>query len=270
MNYLDVIFIALIEGITEFIPVSSTGHMIIYTHFAGINDNDINSFIIFIQVGAILAVLNHYRALFIELFLDFKNKKTTEFLLNTRFPSILHLVISTTPAVIAGLLFYDLFRNILFGAYAVSIGLIVGGIIMIIVEKLKKQYYINNLKQITLRQALYIGIGQCFSLWPGISRSGATITTGIILGIKHKSAADYSFILALPILMLAACYDLYKNWQHLTASLLPFFITGCILAFIVSLFSIKFFLKILPQYKLMPFGFYRIIIGFIILYFLSY
>ncbi|MBU2514298.1 undecaprenyl-diphosphate phosphatase [bacterium] len=266
--YLSAVIIAIVEGLTEFIPISSTGHMILVGDLLAFTGEKAATFEIFIQLGAILAAFLIYK----DKFLGLIPKKhggnwLTQILKGETSPTGLHLVWAILPIALAGLLLHKTIKTHLFSPITVAIGLIVGGVLMIIVERLPIKQSVETVEKISIRQALIIGIGQCFAIWPGMSRSGSTMITGLLLGVKHKAAADFSFIIAVPVMCAAVGYDLLKSWHFLELGDLPYFLIGFLVAFIVGWLSIKWFLSILERLKLMPFGIYRVILGGICLWF---
>ena len=254
------IILALIEGVTEFIPVSSTGHMILVGNWIEFTGEKAAAFEIFIQLGAILAVVVIYKDKFLGLIPRKNPEKSiiSSFLNGDEHPTVLHFLAGITPILIAGLLMHGVIKTYLFSPITVAIGLIVGGILMIIVEKLPIQMKVEQVENITLRQAFIIGIGQCLAVWPGMSRSGSTMITSLCLGIRHRPAADFSFLIAVPVMCAAVAYDLLKSWKFLEVDDLIYFGIGFLVAFVVAWLSIKWFLQILTKIKLIPFGIYRI------------
>jgi len=266
--YLQTILIAVIEGLTEFIPVSSTGHMILFGNFIQFTGEKAATFQIFIQAGAILAVVFIYRERFLGLLprkLNPSDISRSLFNGDTH-PTGLHMLLSITPILIVGFSLYSIIKSHLFSPVTVSLGLIVGGILMVIVEYLPIRYSVFKLEDINYRQSFLVGLGQCLAVWPGMSRSGSTMITGLLLGIKHKPIADFSFIIAVPVMFAAVSYDLMKSWRLLELSDAGYFIIGFLIAFGVAWVSIKWFLRVLTRVRLIPFGIYRIIIGCISLW----
>ncbi|MCL4132127.1 UNVERIFIED_CONTAM: hypothetical protein GTU68_001790, partial [Idotea baltica] len=247
---LSAVLLGILEGVTEFIPVSSTGHLILFSNLIDFTGEKEKTFSIFIQLGAILAVVFLYCA---------KNFNGLD--------GILKLLVAFLPAAIMGLLFYKYIKTKLFYPLPVSIALIIGGIIMIIIKD-KSKNSTSSLDNVTYKQALVIGLFQCFSLCPGVSRSGSTIIGGMLSGLNKKTAADFSFILAVPIMLAAVSFDLLKSIDILSFSDIPIFLVGFIASFISAYFAIKFFIKILVKFSLKPFGYYRIVIGLICIFIL--
>ena len=249
MNTLQAIILAIIEGITEFLPVSSTGHMIIASSFFGIeHDKFTKLFTIVIQLGAILSVVVLYFKRFFQSF-DFYFK----------------LFVAFIPAVVLGLLFSKKIDALLENPVTVAVSLLIGGILL-----LKVDDWFNNSQEteITYLKALKIGLFQCIAMIPGVSRSGATIVGGMSQKLTRTSAAEFSFFLAVPTMLGATvkkCYDFYKDGLVLTHDQINYLIIGNIVAFIVALLAIKTFIGFLSRRGFKLFGYYRIIAGIILL-----
>lgn len=227
-----------------------------------------NTFKIVIQLGSILAVVVIFKNRFIDL-LGLKKSDHHTGHQRERL-KLSQVVVGLIPAGVLGLLFEDMIDQHLFSLETVLIGLLLGSFLMIIADKYAPQSAeANTVDRITYRQAFTVGLIQCFSLWPGFSRSGATISGGVLMGMNHRTAADFTFIMAVPIMMGASGISLLKNWQYFTIEALPFFIVGFMSAFIFALFSIKFFLKLIDRVKLVPFAVYRIVLV-IVIYFIYF
>ncbi len=266
--YLKAILIAVVEGLTEFIPVSSTGHMILIGNFIQFTGENAATFEIFIQAGAILAVVMIYWSTFVS-FIPSKLAPRQIFnsiFMGESYPTGVHILLAITPIMIIGFLLYNIIKSHLFSPITVSIGLIVGGILMIVVELLPIKQTITRMEDITYRQSFLIGLGQCLAVWPGMSRSGSTMITGLLLGIKHKPIADFSFIIAVPVMFAAVTFDILKSLSFLKIADIGYFGIGFIVAFFVAWASIKWFLNILTKVRLVPFGVYRIVLGCISLW----
>lgn len=249
------IFLGIVEGITEFIPVSSTGHLILTQSLFHLDAIRNDSFHIAIQLGAILAVLWLYRDFFWGMLKSNNGAKQRWGI----------LIVATLPALISGALCYSYIKA-LFSPLVVACSLGVGGVIMLLVEKgLKPVPTTRLLDKITLRQAFIVGIAQCAALIPGTSRSGATIVGGLIAKLDYASAASFSFILAVPIMVAAVGYDLLRSLNTLSLNDFKLIAVGLITAFIVASLSIKFLIAVLPKSKLFPFAIYRIVVSFLLL-----
>jgi undecaprenyl-diphosphatase len=268
LTIIKAIILGIVEGLTEFAPVSSTGHMVIVDdmwlqskQFLG--KYAANTFKIVIQLGSILAVVIIFRDRFIDLLGLARSKKAAGHTPNRL--KLTQVIVGLIPAGVLGVLFEDYIDEHLFSTATVLIGLVIGAVLMIIADKFGPENpKVHTVDQITYKQALTVGLFQCFSLWPGFSRSGSTISGGVLLGMSHRAAADFTFIMAVPIMAGASFLSLLKNWQYFTLDALPFFIAGFISAFVFALVSIRFFLKLINRIKLVPFAIYRIVLAFIV------
>ena len=252
MTILQAIILAIIEGLTEFLPVSSTGHMILGSSLMGIqSDNFVKLFTVAIQFGAILSVIVLYFKRFFQS-LDFYFK----------------LLVAFTPAMFFGLLLSNKIDQLLESPLTVAIALLIGGIILLFVDKWFKNGTINDTSQINYSTALKIGLFQCLSMIPGTSRSAATIVGGMTQNLTRKAAAEFSFFLAVPTMFGATAkklYDFYQDGYQISASEVRLLITGNIIAFIVAMLAIKYFISFLQTRGFRLFGWYRIIVGGILL-----
>jgi undecaprenyl-diphosphatase len=217
-----------------------------------------------IQLGSILAVVVTFKDRIIDLLGMGRIKSKLSGQGGSRL-KLSQVFVGLIPAGIFGVLLEDYIDEYLFSTETVLIGLVIGAIFMIIADRFgPKTPKIQTVDQITYKQALTIGLIQCLSLWPGFSRSGSTISGGVLLGLSHRAAADFTFIMAVPIMAGASFLSLLKNWQYMTMDALPFFIAGFISAFVFALISIRFFLKLIDKIKLVPFAIYRILLALII------
>lgn len=266
---LKAIILGIVEGLTEFAPVSSTGHMVIVDDMWLQSEQFLtkyvaNTFKIVIQLGSILAVIIIFKDRFLDLLGLKKMKKEGEGRRTQRL-KLSQVIVGLLPAGVLGVLFDDYIDDHLFSTATVLIGLVIGAILMIVADLLgPKQPKVETADQITYKQALAIGLFQCLSLWPGFSRSGSTISGGVLLGLSHRAAADFTFIMAVPIMFGASALSLMKNWEYFTLDALPFFIAGFISSFVFALISIRFFLKLINKIKLVPFAIYRIVLALVI------
>lgn len=268
IELLKAIILGLVEGLTEFAPVSSTGHMIIVDDMWLQSKNFLtepvaNTFKIVIQLGSILAVVVVFKDRFIEMLsLGRYGEKAKA---GEPRLKITHVIVGLIPAGVLGLLFEDFIDKHLFGTETVLIGLVIGAIFMIIADLFsRKKRLAPTVDTITYKQAFTIGLIQCLSLWPGFSRSGATISGGILTGLSHRAAADFTFIMAVPIMAGASGISILSKLEYFTLDALPFFVVGFISAFIFALVSIRFFLKLINKVKLIPFAIYRIVLAAVI------
>ncbi len=270
------VILGLVEGLTEFAPVSSTGHMVIVDDMwlqtkEFLTEPVANTFKIVIQLGSILAVVILFRNRFIELLGLSGGKASQEGQPAARKRlKLAHVFVGLIPAGVLGLLFEDYIDEHLFTIRTVLFGLIIGAVLMILADRFRPATpKVETVDQMTYKQALFIGLFQCLSLWPGFSRSGSTISGGVWLGMSHRAAADFTFIMAVPIMAGASFLSLLKKWEYFTLDTLPFFIVGFISAFVFALLSIRFFLKMINKIKLVPFAIYRIVLA-VVIYFIYF
>ncbi len=257
---LDAVVLGLVEGLTEYLPVSSTGHLILAGQLLAV---DAKSFEIVIQLGAILAVVVHYRKLLAERLAGLFRGEAIAVRLAVA------LGLAFVPAAVVGLAFRKAIKAHLFAPLPVAGALIVGGVVMIAVDFWKRQQPPGDrgLDKITPLRALVIGLGQCLSLWPGSSRSMCTIVTGQLLGLSTETAAEFSFLLALPTLGAATVYEGWKSRHELMADggAVPLVI-GLVVSFVVAWVVIGAFLKFLQRHGLAVFGYYRMVLGAVVLW----
>jgi undecaprenyl-diphosphatase len=263
IEILKAIILGMVEGLTEFAPVSSTGHMIIVDdvwlksqEFLG-SKYVANTFKVVIQLGSILAVVVVFKDRFLDMLHLRKGK--TEASSGKGHLKLSHVIVGIIPAGIFGVLFEDMIDEYLFTTGTVLIGLVIGALFMIVADRFGQQKELApTVDEITYKQAFTIGLVQCLSLWPGFSRSGATISGGVLSGLSHRAAADFTFIMAVPIMAGASGISFLKNLEYFTMDAMPFFIVGFLSAFVFALISIRFFLKLINKIQLMPFAVYRI------------
>ena len=263
MELLVAAVLGIVEGLTEYLPVSSTGHLILVGHLLGSHDEAAKSFDIVIQVGALMAVVVHYRSLLADRLKGLVEKKPDSIQLAVA------LAVAFVPTAILGLVLRKAIQRVLFGPIPVAVALVVGGVVMIAVERFrarKNEVGLDGLEAVTPKRALIIGLGQCFSLWPGTSRSMCTIVAGQLSGLSTATAAAFSFLLALPTLGAATVYELIKSRKELLASGGGAeLVVGTVVSFVVAWAVIAGFLKYLRHRGLEPFGYYRIVLGIVVL-----
>jgi len=256
------VVMGIIEGLTEFIPVSSTGHLIVAGSLLGLKGEKAKTFEIVIQLGAILAVIAYYRERFLGL-LDLRWSEGKG-LAGAR--GCLILGVTTAPVLLAGFLLHDTLKAHLFGPLTVAWALGVGGIGILIVERWHPPSDTEGLDRIGWGQAFGIGLFQCLALWPGVSRSAATIAGGMLGRVDRRTAVEYSFFAAVPALAAATAYDLYKSWSFLALDDFPFFAVGFGISFVAAWLAVAGFLRLLRRWTLRPFAWYRILVAPIIYY----
>jgi len=256
------ILLGIVQGITEWLPISSTGHLIIFESFLQMNFQKefIDTFFVVIQLGSILAVI----ILFFNKINPFqKNKEEVK----NKISLWLKIIIASIPVAICGFLFEDKIDELLYNPFVVAVMLILFGIVILLVEKYKQRFVIEDIKDITFKVAFFIGVFQVLALIPGTSRSGATIVGALILGLSRKSASEFSFILAIPALLGAGILKLLKMGLAFSLTEWIVLIIGVVTAFIVSILVIKLILNYIKKHDFKVFGYYRIILGIIILLF---
>jgi undecaprenyl-diphosphatase len=269
MPLLVAVLLGIVEGITEYLPVSSTGHLVLVGHLLGLRDNDpaVSSFEIVIQLGAMLAVVAHYRVLLGQRLRGLFTRDRASIQL------LVALLIGFAPAAVTGLLLHKAIKERLFGPYPVAAALIVGGVAMIVVERLRARAGAkgeDGLDRVTPKRALIIGLGQCASLWPGMSRSMSTIVAAQLTGLSTATAAEFSFLLALPVLGAATVYEGYKARHALMSDVgMASLGVGLVVSFFVAWGVIATFITYLKKRGLEPFGWYRIVLGAVVLWILA-
>ena len=249
MEILNALILGVVEGLTEFLPISSTGHLILASDLLGANDERGKVFDIAIQTGAILAVIWEYRARFFRV--D---------------PKLwLNLIVAFIPAAVLGLAFGAYIKAHLFSAVPVASAFIAGGLIILFVEGKKLSSRVDGTEAMTWLDALKVGIAQCFALIPGTSRSGATIIGGMLFGLSRRAATEFSFFLAVPTLLAAGAYDLWKNRALFAARDLPMFAVGLAAAFACAFIVIRWLIRYVATHDFRPFAWYRIVFGAVVL-----
>ena len=243
------LILGVVEGLTEFLPVSSTGHLILAGELLGANDERWNVFNIVIQTGAMLAVVWEYRTRFFKVDVQLYR----------------NLIVAFIPAAVLGLLFSKYIKAYLFHAVPVALAFIVGGVVILIVENGSFKPRVEDTRAMTWLDALKVGIAQCFALIPGTSRSGATIIGGMLFGLSRKAATEFSFFLAVPTLVAAGAYDLLKHRDLFPRSDLPMFGVGAVAAFITAFVVVRWLIRYVATHDFKPFAWYRIVFGVVVL-----
>lgn len=260
---LKALFLGLIEGLTEFLPISSTGHLILFGHLIDFQSDSGRAFEVVIQLGAILAVCWLYRQKIIELVKGFFSGDVHA----RRFA--INVFVAFLPAVVIGVLAVDFIKQVLFSPLVVAFALIIGGLIIFAVEAREYKPKTIEATDISLKQAILVGFAQCVAMIPGTSRSGATIIGGMLSGLSRKAATEFSFFLAMPTMLGAATYDLFRNANVLTSNNLVSISVGFIAAFIAALLVVKALVKFVEKHTLRVFAWYRVLLG-IFLFILFY
>jgi len=257
---LKAIIVAIVEGITEFVPISSTGHMIIVGNAINFKGAFANSFEVVIQLGAILAIIVLYwNKIWTSVVEFFKGKPSgIKFWTN--------IIVAFIPAAVFGFLLNDKINELLFNPVTVALALVVGGVLMIIIEKkFRSMDKTKSIEQISIKQSIKIGLFQCFALWPGMSRSASTIMGGWISGVSTVAATEFSFFLAIPTMIGAAALTLYKSGMNFSSGELITLVIGFVTAFLVALVVVERFVSYLKNKPMKIFAIYRIIVGIALL-----
>ncbi|HMO75973.1 MAG TPA: undecaprenyl-diphosphate phosphatase [Sphingopyxis sp.] len=249
------IILGIVEGLTEFLPVSSTGHLILATELLGYDAAYWAIFNIAIQPGAILAIVVLYRKLFWEMFTGFFRRDPVALAF------VRNLLLAFIPAVALGLALGDYIEILLENAVVVAWALVIGGFAILLVERFAKPKESGGVANLTARQSLMVGFVQCLAMIPGVSRSGATIMGAMAMGVDRKTAAEFSFFLALPTLTGATVLQLVKHRDAVSANDLGLIAVGAFVSFIVAWAVIKAFLAVVTRYGFAPFAWYRIVVG---------
>lgn len=251
MDIFQAVIIGIIEGFTEFLPISSTGHMIVASEFMGLPQDALTTaYEVIIQFAAILAVM-----------LIYKEKITFK-----KVDLWAKLIVAFLPLAIVGFIFKDHIKA-LFNVETVAWMFIIGGIIFLVVEYFyeEKEHHVSDVEEVSMKQALWVGIAQVFSLIPGTSRAGATIIGGLLTGLDRKTSMEFSFLLAIPVMTAVSGYDLLKHYQDFADANWMAFSIGFVTAFIVAYITIKLFLAFIQRFTFVAFGVYRIIFGVVLL-----
>jgi undecaprenyl-diphosphatase len=262
---LDALILGVVEGLTEFLPVSSTGHLILVSDLLGLNDEKGKVFDIVIQLGAILAVCWEFRARFARAFSGLARDPVQQ-----RFA--VNLFVAFLPAALVGLAFQKQIKAFLFNPVSVAIALIVGAVVIFVVERWYERHgapRVSSVDEMTWKDALKVGLAQCFSLIPGTSRSGATIMGGMLFGLSRQVATEFSFFLAVPIMFAATGYQLVKYRSLLSAEDLGPFVVGFVVSFIFALVAVKGLIRYVAHHDFRAFAWYRVALGAVVLWYFS-
>ncbi len=268
MNSIYAVIMGIVEGLTEFLPISSTGHLILTQHLLNLDEHwgkdVVDAFVIIIQLGAILAVVAAYPGRFMGL-LRFKDNRGLSGL-----RGIGLLLITSIPAALLGLVAHKFIKDKLFGPTTVAAALAVGAVWILAVEWFLPRAKTKEVDSITWKEALWVGLFQCLSLWPGMSCAASTILGGMISGLERKTATEYSFFAAVPIMVAATFFELYKSYKFLSAEKFGMIAIGFVVSFIFAWLAVKFFIHFLSRHTLTPFGWYRLILAGLVVWYVIY
>jgi len=249
-DLLKALVLGVVEGLTEFLPISSTGHLILAGELLNASDERWNVFNVVIQTGAMLAVVWEYRARFFKVDVNLYR----------------NLIVAFIPAAVLGLLFSKYIKSYLFHAVPVALAFVVGGVIILLVERNpNRNIRVAEARDMNWLDALKVGIAQCFALIPGTSRSGATIIGGMLFGLSRKAATEFSFFLAVPTLIAAGLYDLWKHRDMLSSADVPVFAVGSVVSFVSAFLVIRWLIRYVATNDFKPFAWYRIGFGLVVL-----
>lgn len=255
--------LGLIEGMTEFIPVSSTGHLILFGDLLGFEGPPGKVFEIVIQLGAIFAICWLYRKKLVSTTAGIVRRDAKDW----RFAG--GILLAFLPAMVLGALFHDFIKSVLFNPHSVSVVLIIGGIAILVIERIKPAARYHSLDGLTLLLCFKIGLCQCLAMIPGTSRSGATIMGSLLLGLDRKAAAEFSFFLAIPTMFAATVFDLYLNWHSLNFDGALLIAVGFATAFFSAMIVVRAVVAYVARFSFAPFAYYRIALGALMLYLLN-
>jgi len=255
MDYLTALLLGIVEGLTEFIPVSSTGHLLLIDHFIGVGDDDFGkTFAVLIQLGAVLAILSVYFARLWNVAVTLPSSAASR-----RF--VTGVLLAFLPAAIIGALLHGFIKGVLFNPFLVCCTLIAGGLILLVIDDMDLEVRHDDAMAFPVSMYVKIGFIQCLAMIPGVSRSGSSIVGAMLLGASKRAAAEFSFFLALPTMAGAFAYDLLKNRDQLSADNVTLIAIGFVAAFLSGLVVVKKLLDIVSNYGFKPFAYWRIIVG---------
>jgi undecaprenyl-diphosphatase len=261
MLLLKAVVMGVVEGLTEFLPISSTGHLILTASLLNWHGEKVKLFEVVIQTGAILAIVSLYAQRLRQTVVDLPTQpKARRFVFN--------VLIGFVPTAMAGALLFDLIKNVLFTPFVVALGFIGGGLVILWAERLQRlgaRCHVKDLDDVHWSDALKVGLLQCIALVPGVSRSGATIIGAMLMGFERKAATEFSFFLAIPMLFGAATYDLYRNHQVLSMADWPLFAVGLVVSCLSAWVCVRWLLRFVAQNSFVVFAWYRIAFGGLIL-----
>ena len=255
---LHALILGIVEGLTEFLPVSSTGHLILVGQLLNFNDEKGKVFEIAIQFAAILAVVWEYRARLGHALVSVTTEPASQRL-------AINLIVAFMPAAVLGLLFIKQIKYYLFNPIVVASALIIGGVLILWAERRKHVIRAESVDDMTWRDALKVGFAQALAMIPGTSRSGATIIGGLFFGLSRKTATEFSFFLAIPTMFAATFYDVFKNWQLFSANDIGMFAVGSAASFISALLAVRGLIRFISRHDFTVFAWYRIVFGLLVL-----
>ncbi len=260
---LKALILGLVEAASEFLPISSTGHLIIVGHYLDFTGSRAETFEIFIQLGAILSVVWIYRERLRDTLVNLNVDPKAQRL-------VLNLAVAFVPAAVLGFVLHKYITRYLFNPVSVAGALVLGGIAILLVERYARAGRVQAVEDMSWKDALVVGVAQSVALFPGVSRSGATIMGGMLGGMSRFAATEFSFFLAIPTMFAATFYSLFKEWSQLTVADIPMFSVGFVAAFLGGLAVVRFLLAYVGQHSFAPFAWYRIVFGGLLLAYFHY
>lgn len=253
-SFLQAVILGIVEGVAEFLPISSTGHLIVVGDLIGFSSMPGKAFEVVIQLGAIMAICVLYRARLTNVLLDARHDRGARNFIGA-------ILVALLPAGLLGVLYHDFIVEVLFSPYVVCATLILGGIAIIIVERLQLEARVTSVETLSMRTALKIGLFQCLALVPGVSRSGATILGALLVGVERKTAAEFSFFLAIPVMLGASAVNLRETWHLIDLDHATIIATGFTAAFVSALLVVRWLVNFVSHHGFTVFGWYRIVFG---------
>lgn len=257
MEFLNAAFLGVVEGLTEFLPVSSTGHLILFVDLLGFQGSSGHLFEVVIQFGAILAILVLYWRKFWSVLLHLRERSAQHFVRN--------ILVAFLPAMVIGALAHDFIKAALFNPVTVAWALVIGGLAILLIERFKPEPVMHSTEEMTLGTAFKVGLIQCVAMIPGTSRSGATIMGALLCGMDRKAAAEFSFFLAIPTMLAASVYELYKGGAEVDANGAGLIATGFVVSFMVALVVVRWLVRFVQTHGFGLFAWYRIVLGILML-----
>jgi undecaprenyl-diphosphatase len=257
-NLLDALILGVVEGVTEFIPVSSTGHLILARDFLGYPVERFDVLVFVIQLAAILAICLLYLGRLTRVLIDLPSKPEARWF-------VIAIGVAFLPSVVLGLLLNDFMKAVLFSPWVVAVALLVGGVIILLIERMVHEPRYHDTAEVPFGKALGIGFCQAISMIPGVSRAGATIMGAVVLGLDRRAAAEFSFFLAIPTMLGASALDLYKHHDQIDASLGLEIGVASLAAFVTAIIVVRAFVNYLARHTFAPFGWYRIVAGILMI-----
>ena len=258
MELLNAAFLGIVEGLTEFLPISSTGHLILFVDLLGFEGPPGHVFEVVIQLGAILAILALYWRKLLQVVVELPKAKPAQHFAR-------NVILAFLPAMVIGAMAHDAIKTVLFNPTVVGVAMLLGGIAILVIEKIKPTPVVHSTEEMSTKTALAIGFIQCIAMIPGVSRSGATIMGALMCKVERKTAAEFSFFLAIPTMFAATIYDLYKARHDLSADGLDQIAVGFVVSFIVALVVVRWLVRFVQTHGFGVFAWYRIVLGAAIL-----